>query len=129
MRLGARWFGVRVALVATVTLAACEAGPSGPGALEAIVTGDALGGVLLQVDGPGIRGFEALGDVRLYAAADPIRTGRHRVVVISPGSGELRFSIEVDDLDVEAPAIMVLQATRADNRLTTPSAAMVRIVR
>lgn len=129
MRPGSRWFGVRWVLLATLTVAACDAGPSGPGAFETTVTGEALGGVLLQVDGPGILGFEARGDARVYAAVDSIRPGRHRVLVITPGSGELRFGIVVEDVAIESPAITVLQATRADNRLTTPSAAVVRIVR
>ena len=118
-----------VAFVSAVALTACDSGPSGPGALEAIVTGESLGGVLLQVEGRGIRGFDGLGDARVYAAADAERPGRHRVIVISPGSGELRFSVEVDDLDMEGPSITVLQATRVDDRLVTPSATTVRIVR
>ena len=129
MRPGSRWLLVRMALLATPIVAACDFGPSGPGAFEAIVTGEALGGVLLEVDGPGIRGFDAQGDARVYWAADPDRPGRHRVIVISPGGGELRFAIQVEDVGIESPAMTVLQATRADNRLTTPSAAVVRIVR
>lgn len=129
MKIGSRWFGARIALVATLSVAACDSGPSGPGAFEAIATGEDVGGVLLQVDGPGILGFDARGDARLYAAADSVRPGRHRVLVISPGSGELRFAILVEDVAIEGPAITVLQATRADNRLTTPSAVVVRIVR
>lgn len=117
------------AIVALLALAGCDDGPRGPGKLEAIVAGEALGGVLLQVDGPGIQSFSAHGDARVYASSDEVRPGRFRVIVISPASGDLRFSIHVDDLDMEAPSVMVLQATRADNRLVTPSAATVRIVR
>ena len=116
-------------IVGLLILAGCDDGPRGPGALEAIVVGEALGGVLLQVDGPGIQRFSAYGDARVYASSDDVRPGRFRVIVISPTSGDLRFSIHVDDLDMEGPSVMVLQATRADNRLVTPSAATVRIVR
>ena len=83
--------------VGALVLVACESGPSGPGELEAIVTGDMLGGVLLQVDGPGIQGFTALGDARVFGAPDAVRPGRHRVIVIAPSSGGLRFTIDVDE--------------------------------
>lgn len=115
--------------VGALVLVACESGPSGPGALEAIVTGDMLGGVLLQVDGPGIQGFTALGDARVFGAPDAVRPGRHRVIVIAPSSGGLRFTIDVDDLEMEGPVVTVLQATLSDDQLVTPSAASVRIVR
>jgi len=125
-----RWWLMRHAVALGVfVLAGCDSGPSGPGAIEAIVTGETLAGVLLQVDGAGIRGFSARGDARVYGAPDADRPGRHRVIVISPSSGELRFAIDVDDLDMEGPSITILQATRADNRLVTPSAASIRIVR
>ena len=128
MRAWRRRVGCMV-VIGALFLAGCDSGPSGPGAFEGIVTGEGLGGVLLQVDGPGIRGFTALGDSRVYGAPDADRPARHRVIVIAPSSGDLRFAIDVDDLDMEGPIITVLQATRADNRLVTPSAASVRIVR
>ena len=126
----APWWQTRwILVVGVLALLGCESGPSGPGALEATVTGDMLGGVLLQVDGPGIRGFTALGDARVFGAPDAARPGRHRVIVIAPSTGELRFMIDVDDLEMEGPVLTVLQATRVDDQLVTPSAASVRIVR
>lgn len=119
-----------VALAALlVPIVGCDTGPSGPGTLQVVVTGESLSGVLVQIDGPGIGSFSALGDTRIYAADDPELSTRHRVVLITPGSGELRFSMEVADVEMEGLGVTVLQATRADNRLVSPSAASVRIVR
>ncbi len=129
MTRASRWRARCALAVGALVLVGCESGPSGPGALEAIVTGDMLGGVLLQVDGPGIQGFTALGDARVFGAPDAVRPGRHRVIVIAPSSGELRFTIDVDDLEMEGPVITVLQATLSDDQLVTPSAVSVRIVR
>lgn len=125
MRHRVRWLWV----VLVATTAACDSGPSGPGSLEVFVTGEGIGGALLQVDGAGVRGFEALGDTRIYSSPDARLPTRHRVVVITPGSGEMRFSMTVDDVDMETPQVTVLQATRADNRPVTPSAVTVRTTR
>ncbi len=94
---------------------ACDSGPSGPGTLVASVYGDALGGVVLEVTGAGIRGFEGLGDTRVYAAPVAGKPGTHRVLLIHPEGGELRFEIQVEDLDLDDPVVRVVSAAGADN--------------
>ena len=98
-----------------VVLGAC--GPSGPGALTARITGEGLGGVILEVDGRGIQGFSARGDSRVYSAPMPGRENVHRVVIIHPSGGELGFDIAVDDVGMESPVVRVVSATRTDNTL------------
>ena len=108
-----------VAALGALTLG-CDSGPSGPGALVASVHGDALGGVVLEVTGRGIQGFEGLGNTRVYAAPVAGSPGTHRVLLIHPEGGDLRFEIQVEDLDLDDPVARVVSAAGVDNdtRLT-----------
>ncbi|HSG50123.1 MAG TPA: hypothetical protein VLA43_20020 [Longimicrobiales bacterium] len=125
MRVTARVLALAVALL----VAACDSGPSGPGTLTAVATGNALGGVVLEVRGAGIRGFEARGDARVYTAPVAGEDGVHRVIVITPVPGELPFSIEVDDVGMEGPAVTVISAARGDNYVVPASSVTVRVER
>lgn len=96
-------------------IGACDFGPSGPGALEGHVTGPLLGGVVLEVVGVGIRGFEGRGSTRAYSAPVATRANAHRVILIDPQGGELVFDIRVDDIGMEGPVVTVVSATGTDN--------------
>jgi len=115
------------ALLTLALLAACD--PSGPGSIVGNVTGTALGGVVLEVEGVGIQGFGARGATRAYSAPVPNRTNVHRVILVSPTPGELEFEIMVEDLGLEGPVITVIEATDGGNLLVPPSSATVRIER
>lgn len=109
-------FGRAVAgVVCFVLLGAC--GPDGPGALTARISGEGLGGAILEIEGQGIQSFSARGDSRVYSAPMPGRENVHRVVIIHPSGGELGFDIAVDDVGMESPVVRVVSATRTDNSL------------
>ena len=96
---------------------ACSDGPSGPGTLDATVEAPTqLGGVVLELTGPGITGFVGQGDTQAYGAVVSELEGRHRVILISQGSGTLRFGVQVEDLAAELPTVQVISATTLLNQ-------------
>lgn len=128
---GPRVFGraATVAFAALTVLAACDSGPSGPGSILARASAPSLGGVLLEVEGRGIRGFSARGTTQVYSAAVPGGGERHRVLLIDPVGGEIGFDIEVEDLGMDGPVIRVIQATRTDNAMISTGSVVVSIER
>lgn len=115
------------ALVAAVVLAlaACDdRGIQGPGALVARVDAPRveLGSAVVEVTGTGIRGFEAVGGSRLFARS--AGDGSHRVVVMDPGGGDLRFRIQVDDVSATLPAAVVQAAADTANALVAPGVSL-----
>lgn len=116
-------------LALLVAVAACDSGPSGPGTLTVVATGASLGGVVLEVEGAGIRGFAGRGSTRVYSAPVQGRTGVHRVVLVGPEPGDLPFEMQVDDLGMEGPVVTVVQAARDDNFVIPASGVSVRIER
>ena len=123
-----RQLGV-MALAALLATAACDSGPSGPGSLVGVASGTSLGGVVLEVEGAGIRGFTARGATRLYSAPVAGRDGVHRVILVSPEPGDLPFEVEVDDVGMEGPVVTVVSAARGDNFVIPASTVTVRIER
>jgi len=121
-----RWY---VAVALALTVAACDSGPKGPGSLTGTVTGAPFGGVVLSVDGAGIEAFDGLGNTRAYGAPLLSAPDRHRVVLVDPAGGTLRFEIRVQDLGMEDPVITVLVATDTDNAMISTGAAVVTIER
>ena len=105
----------RVAFVFLLGVGACDSGPSGPGTLEGRVRAEALGAVLLEVEGTGIRGFAGRGSTQIYSAQVPGRGGVHRVIVVDPVGGDIGFEIEVDDVRMDGPIMTVVKAARTDN--------------
>lgn len=104
-----------LALAASLAASGCD-GPSGPGALTATVTApQALGGAVIEVVGPGIRGFEGAGGSQVFSAAVSTAEGRHRVLVMHPDGGTLRFAIRVDDVSQDAIGASVVHATSPTN--------------
>ena len=86
-----------VVFAALLSMAACDSGPEGPGSLIGRATGDALGAVVLQVEGVGIQGFAGRGTTQVYWSGDPGRVNTHRVILIDPQGGDLGFEIIVED--------------------------------
>jgi hypothetical protein len=112
MRPGRAVYAVTVAAVLAV---ACDSGPGGPGTLVASVTGNSLGGVVLEVRGAGILGFEGLDNTRVYAAPLAEVADGYRVLLIDPEGGELRFEIQVEDVGMGDPIMHVVSAAGVDN--------------
>lgn len=120
---------VAALLVGLLSAQGCDSGPEGPGALSAVATGPSLGGVVLQVEGRGIRGFSGRGSTRAYSSAVQDRPGVHRVILIDPEPGELGFAIEVDDRAMEGPVVTVISAADGENLGMPASRVEVRLTR
>jgi type IV pilus biogenesis protein CpaD/CtpE len=118
-----------LALALTVSLAACDSGPKGPGSLTARATGDSLGGVVLRVEGTGITGFTGRGTTQVYWSSVPDKVNTHRVILIDAQGEELDFDIVVEDRAMEGPVITVLQAALTDNTGASAAVATVTIER
>jgi hypothetical protein len=115
--------------LAVSLLAGCDLGPSGPGTLTGRASAEGLGGVLLEVQGTGIRGFAGRGGTQVYAAPVADRSGVHRVLLIDPAGGEIGFDVEVEDRGMEGPVVTVVQATDTANASMPRSDVAVRIER
>ena len=120
------------ALLLAVAAACGDSGPGEPGAFLARATLDQtppLGAAVLEVHGRGITGFSARGDTRLYSAPVDGRADLHRVMIVDPAGGEIGFDIEVDDVNLDLPAITVVQAADSDNRIVSAGLVSVRVER
>lgn len=118
----ARWTLAILAAGSILSAASCDSGPSGPGTLSVTVDAPAaLGAVTLEVVGSGVTGFEGVGSTEAYGTVVSARQHRHRVVLIDPVGGQLRFSVRVEDVRAEPPVISVVAAAGTDNleRITT----------
>lgn len=120
------------ALACAAALAACDSGPEGPGTLSATVVSDLpLGAVVLEFTGGTIEGFEGRGDTRVYDAELSSPAGstdrRHRVILLSPTGGELRFGIRVTDLGAPRPTVTALSAASTANARMVASGLQIRI--
>lgn len=124
-------FGLAAALA--FGLGACDSGPSGPGTVQARVTGGETpaGAAVVEVTGKGIRGFEAAGGTRVYSGALSEGSNVYRVVLVNGAdAGELRFGIRVDDRGAELPsAAVVIAADTANRPIGTPADLAVHIER
>jgi hypothetical protein len=124
--------GRALVLVAFASLgaAACDTGPSGPGTITGTVVGDAtLGAVVLEFRGRGVEGFEGLDDTRAYGAAVAGAGDRHRVVLVNPAGGDIRFGMRVQDLGMLPPAVVVVAAAGTDDRARSAGGIEVRLER
>ncbi|MEQ8330146.1 MAG: hypothetical protein RH859_06705 [Longimicrobiales bacterium] len=118
-----------IGLVAAV--AGCDLfGPSGPGTLDATLTTQTpLGAVVLEITGPAVTGVSAQGDTRAFSAVVDAAAGRHRVVLVAPGAGPMRFGIDVDDLGAESPAVAVITAAGLDDLPALATGIEIRVER
>ena len=123
------WRGAVVAVCAALAIAGCDSGPSGPGSLTASLSGEDLGGILMEVRGEGVLGFDGLGDTQVYSAKVAQLQRTHRVVAINPGVGPLRVEIRLADLDVADPVISVVGASTLDDEKRLLGGIEVRIER
>lgn len=99
-----------------LVLGGCDdRGIQGPGSLVARVDapGVELGSAVVEVRGTGIRRFEAVGGSRVFTRSAGGDT--HRVVVVDPGGGDLRFRIRVEDVAAVLPATTVRAAADTAN--------------
>lgn len=126
MKTTVRWAGV---LGLTLFLGACDSGPEGPGSFVGRASGESLGAVLLEVQGPGIAGFAGRGSTQVYSGGVPSKVDTYRVILVDPQGGDIGFEIEVEDLGMEGPIITVIQASRTDNVLMSPSGVAVSVER
>lgn len=118
----ARWTAAALAVASLLSAAGCDSGPSGPGMLTVTVDAPAaLGAVTLDVVGSGVTGFEGVGSTEAYGTVVSARQNRHRVVLVDPVGGQLRFSVRVEDVRAEPPVMSVVGAAGTDNleRITT----------
>ena len=104
-------------------------GPSGPGSFLSRVSGESLGGVLLEVSGVGIVGFDGRGSTQVYSAPMAHRQNTHRVLLIDPQGGDLLFDIQVTDVGMDLPVVTVVSAAGTDNATRLPAGIEVRIER
>jgi len=119
-----------LAAAAVVFLAACDTSPSGPATVAGTVTGPSdLGAVVLDVVWPGVQGFEGQGSTQVYWAQVPDEPNRHRVILVGPAGGDLRFGVLVDDLYLEGPVVTVVEAASTNNLPRPVSDLSVQLVR
>ena len=117
------------ALLLALPLAGCDLfGPSGPGTLDATVRADEpLGGLVLELEGGGIVGFQGRGETRAYGRTVSEAQGRHRLVLVAPEGATLRFGIEVEDLGAEPPSVRVVSAVGPGNVASNAPGIEVRV--
>jgi hypothetical protein len=108
-----RGVGTLVVVSSALFLSGCDLfGPSGPGTIEATFSGpQPIGGLVLEVTGPGIEGFEGTGSTQALGAVVSAAEGTHRVVAIVPVGPDVRIGIRVSDLGDESPQFTVISAT------------------
>ena len=112
-----RWLRSVIPLVALAAVAGCSDDPSGPGSFVASLTapdGVELGAVVVQVEGRGIEGFDAVGTSQVFAGEETDEATPLRVVVV--GTGALGFSIRVSDVAAATPSGTVITAVDQENR-------------
>ncbi len=98
----------------------CDSGPSGPGELSGTldIPGTPLGGVALEVTGPGIESFSGAGGTRVLWAA----TGQpdtYRVVTLNQTGGPVRFQVSVQDVGADKPRALIVSLVDANNGALT----------
>ena len=95
---------------------ACDPGPSGPGEFDGVLeaSATAVGGVAMEVVGPGIEGFSGAGTTRvLWAATDVENT--YRVVAVNQVAGAVRFQVSVQDLGADKPRATIISLVDGNN--------------
>ena len=103
-------------VVLAVLAVGCDTGPDGPGDLSGSVrsSGLPLGGAVFEVIGGGIQGFSGAGGTKVFWARqeDPVV---FRVVVVGGGSGDLTFSVSVQDRGGRFPRATLVSLVDVNN--------------
>lgn len=117
-------FVALVGVVAALMACADQAPVSGPGTLTASLRSPngAEGAAVISLTGEGIGSMTGIGDVTLFRADDVDRT---TLVLVSPGGGELSFSVALADT-TRLPGAAVEQVAAPDDELR-PSLAGYRL--
>ena len=120
-----------VAVTSALLISGCDLfGPSGPGTIEATFSGpQPIGGLVLEVTGSGIEGFEGTGSTQALGAVVSAPEGKHRVVAIVPVGAEISIGIRVSDLGDETPRFTVISATTPANTPLGTEGIQVRVER
>ena len=108
-----------VAMAVALTLGACDWGPRGSGQLRGIVLSavSPVGAIVIEVSGPGVKGFSEDGQTRVFFA-EP-QTDVHRVVLVGADPDRIRFRVDVDDVEGTRPTVVVVEAVDDSNALIT----------
>ncbi|MBI4520998.1 MAG: hypothetical protein HY701_09170 [Gemmatimonadetes bacterium] len=102
------------AVGAVVFAAACDQGPSGPGALTATVVSPhgPEGAAVVSVTGETLGAVSAAGATQVFTSRNGAET---RILLVNLTPGELRFRLEVPDLGAPTPPAVVLHVAGGDN--------------
>jgi hypothetical protein len=97
-------------------LAGCDSGPDGPGDLTGTVRSrnSSLGGAVFEVVGKGIEGFAGAGGTKVFWARQENPT-TYRVIVVGEGSGELTFTVSVQDRGDRKPRATLISVVDQGN--------------
>lgn len=117
--------GIFLVALAAGLLAACDDDPlRGPGTLLARVEapGVELGSAVVEVRGPGIRGFEGAGSARVFTREQG--DGSFRVVAVDPAGGDLVFRIQVEDVSTALPSTVITAAADTANAVVASGVSM-----
>jgi hypothetical protein len=109
-------------VAATLTVTACDLGPSGPSRILGTVTGEAtLGAAVIDFTWEGVGSVEGRGDTEVFSAPVSGSPDRHRVILVGPAGGELRFTVLLDQARLYGPALTVVSAVGTDNLPVDPT--------
>lgn len=111
------WARLVTVTAVTLTLSACDWGPRGPGQLRGVVRLGAspVGAIVLEISGPGVRGFSDAGQTRVFFA-EPA-TDVYRVVLVTADPDRIRFRVAMDDVRSPSLTTVVVEAVDDSNEV------------
>jgi len=114
-----RWARLVTLMGVVLALSSCDWGPRGHGQLSGIVTSGAIpvGAIVLEISGPGVRGFSESGQTRVFFA-EPA-TDVYRVVLVTADPDQIRFQVDVDDVRSPPLTAVVVEAVDDNNSVIT----------
>ncbi len=89
--------------------------PKGPGDFQGSVEAGAtaIGAIVVNISGVGIGAIKGVGGTRAFADDDV--SNSKRVVLVTEASGQLRFTVHLEDRSAIAPTGTVVEAIGLDN--------------
>lgn len=111
-----------VLTVATAVLFSAGCGddlPEGPGDFQGSVQAGStdIGAIVVSISGVGIGEITGVGSTRAFATDDV--SGAKRVVLVTEVTGDLNFSVHVEDLSATEPTATVVEAIDLQNQPIT----------